>query len=577
MSLLKFFLRNSRKLIFFTTLTALVSGACNAALIAMINIALNHPRSSRRWVVGGFIALVAGKLITNFISNATLARYAQRAVSDLRRDLVSKVLSVPLRELEKIGSPGILVALTDDVFNITQALLAIPVIMGNITILLGGAVYLGWLSWKVLMGMMVLIVLGTVSYRWLMKSACRFLNLAREEQDRLYDHFRALTEGIKELKLHRERRAVFLSKNVQSATEACQRYNVAAEYRFALAQNWNYMLFYVLVGFILFLLPAVQSVSMSALTGYVLTILYLMGPLAGVMNSFPMFGRANVALEKVEKLGISLSACPAEDVAVSRPGWERTFKRLELVRVMHSYHSEKEDRNFVLGPISLILNPGELIFLVGGNGSGKSTLGKIITGLYFPEAGEIRLNGKLIGNRNRDDYRQMFSAVFADFCLFDTLMGLNAANLDERAREYLTQFHLNHKVTIENGNLSTTTVSQGQRKRLALLTAYLEDRPIYLFDEWASDQDPQFKAVFYTQLLPELKARGKTVLVITHDDKYFHIADRILKLEDGQLDQPVKVNGVPIDPMFAVRRRLVAVMPGSAQISLENEESGTDF
>jgi putative pyoverdin transport system ATP-binding/permease protein len=552
MNLFKFFLRTCRGMILFTTLTALISGACNAALIALINTALNHPRSSLRWVVGLFVALALGKLITNFMSNALLARYAQGAISDMRRDLVRKVLSVPLRELEKIGSPAVLVALTDDVFNISQALLAIPILTGNIAILLCGAAYLGWLSWKVLMGMMVLIFLGAVSYRWLMQSACRFLNLAREEQDKLYNHFRALTDGIKELKLHRDRRAVFMSENVQSATEAYQKYNVAAEYRFALAQNWNYMLFYVLVGLILFLLPARQSISMAALTGYVLTILYLMGPLAGVMSSFQLFGRANVALEKVEKLGISLAACHAEEAATDRTEREHSFKRLDLVGVIHSYHSERDDRNFTLGPISLSLHPGELIFLVGGNGSGKSTLAKIVTGLYFPEAGEIRLNGRLIGNHNRDEYRQMFSSVFADFYLFDTLLGLNAPNLDLQAREYLTQFHLNHKVSIKNGSLSTTSVSQGQRKRLALLTAYLEDRPIYLFDEWASDQDPQFKAVFYTQLLPELKARGKTVLVITHDDKYFHLADRILKLEDGQLDRSDTVNGELLDPVLAV-------------------------
>lgn len=296
MNLFKFFLRTCRRMIFLTTLIALLSGACNAALIALINTALNHPRSSMSWVLGLFIVLVIGKLATNFISNALLACYAQGAISDLRRDLVHKVLSVPLRELEKIGSPAILVALTDDVFNISQALLAIPITMGNIAILLCGAGYLGWLSWKVLMGMMVLMVLGAVSYRWLMKSACRFLNYAREEQDKLYNHFRALTEGIKELKLHRDRRAVFMSENVQSATEAYQKYNVAAEYRFALAQNWNYMLFYVLVGLILFLLPARQSISMATLTGYVLTILYLMGPLAGVLSSFSLWaGRRSLA------------------------------------------------------------------------------------------------------------------------------------------------------------------------------------------------------------------------------------------------------------------------------------------
>ena len=178
------------------------------------------------------------------------------------------------------------------------------------------------------------------------------------------------------------------------------------------------------------------------------------------------------------------------------------------------------------------------------NGSGKSPLAKIITGLYVPEAGEIRLDGEPITNKNRDNYRQLFSAVFGDFYLFDNLLGLKNANLDAQATEYLELLHLNHKVKVSNGVLSTTSVSQGQRKRLALLTAYLEDRPFYLFDEWASDQDPLFKNVFYTQLLPDLRARGKTVLVITHDDKYFDLADRIVKLDCGRIvesEKPVEL------------------------------------
>ncbi|MGH7968533.1 MAG: cyclic peptide export ABC transporter, partial [Limisphaerales bacterium] len=212
-----------------------------------------------------------------------------------------------------------------------------------------------------------------------------------------------------------------------------------------------------------------------------------------------------------------------------------SFERLDLKSVLHSYHVEQDDTQFVLGPVSLTFRPGELVFLVGGNGSGKSTLAKIIAGLYIPEAGEMRLDGKLVTDANRDEYRQLFSAVFSDFYLFEHLLGLERPDLDAQARGYLEQLHLNHKVRIRNGALSTTSVSQGQRKRLALLTAYLEDRPFYLFDEWAADQDPHFKSVFYTQLLPELKARGKTVLVISHDDRYFHVADRILKLDYGKL------------------------------------------
>ena len=88
---------------------------------------------------------------------------------------------------------------------------------------------------------------------------------------------------------------------------------------------------------------------------------------------------------------------------------------------------------------------------------------------------------------------------------------------------------------IKGGKLSTIELSQGQRKRLALLTAFLEDRPIYLFDEWAADQDPTFKRFFYYDLLQELKSRGKTVFVISHDDSYYDLGDRLLKFENGKL------------------------------------------
>jgi putative ATP-binding cassette transporter len=546
MKLFKFIWRSCRGMMLVTTGTALLSGACNMGLIALVSIALTDERRRASTLLSGFIALGVGKIVTTFISQALLASFAQGAVANLRRDLIRKILTVPLRRLEELGTPRLLVALTDDVFNITQALLAIPIVFVNLAMLLGGAAYLGWLSWKILAGACVLVLIGAVVYRLMMASAFKSLNLAREEEDRLFGYFRALTEGIKELKLHRNRRGAFLTQNIQTTTELFQKHNVGAEVRFVLAQNWSHFLFFALVGLILFLLPEISQLSPKTLTGYVVTTLYLMGPLAGVMSSLSLFGRADVALEKVEQLGISLARGSIEECPIERTEKEIAFEQLELLNVTHSYHHEKDDSYFSLGPINLRFRPGELVFLVGGNGSGKSTLAKIISGLYMPEAGEIRLDGEVITDKNRDDYRQLFSAVFSDFYLFDNLLGLRTRNLDEQAGAYLEHLHLSHKVKVKDGTLSTTGVSQGQRKRLALLTAYLEDRAFYLFDEWAADQDPHFKDVFYTQLLPELKARGKTVLVISHDDKYFHVADRIIKLDYGKLDIPARVKSAAV-------------------------------
>jgi putative ATP-binding cassette transporter len=200
-----------------------------------------------------------------------------------------------------------------------------------------------------------------------------------------------------------------------------------------------------------------------------------------------------------------------------------------------SYGREQEEGRFVLGPLDLAFQRGELIFVIGGNGSGKTTLAKLITGLYAPEEGEIRVDGELVTEENREAYRQHFSAIFTDFYLFESLLGLDDPDLDLLAKGYLEKLQLDHKVRVNDGQFSTLSLSHGQRKRLALLAACLEDRTFYVFDEWAADQDPHFKKIFYESLLLELKAKGKTVLVLSHDEKYYRVADRIIKLDYGQL------------------------------------------
>lgn len=554
MNLIRFFFRGSRPMMIATVCASLLSAACNTGLIAMVTTALNHVGPMTSGIIWAFFALVGGRLLTNFTAQVLLANFAQRNSAQLRRDLVGKILNVPLRQLEEIGAPRLMVSLTEDVLSLTEAMLAFPTFSVNAAILLGGAIYLGWLSWAVLVVMGGFILLGAIGYRVLIRRGFKHLFAARDEQDQLFRHFRALTEGIKELKLHRERRAIFFSENIGGCTERYKRHNIAAEIRFIVAHNWSQLLFFSLIGVILFLLPKLVVVSPQAMTGYVVATLYLMGPLSGVLGSLSMFGRASAALQKVEQLGITLTARASDDCPLARTSEQPGFERLELVGVTHSYHREKEDDHFTLGPINLAFQPGELVFLVGGNGSGKSTLAKVVAGLYPPEKGVIRVDGRVIDEQNRDDYRQYFSAVFADFYLFDNLLGAPGSDLDAQAREYLELLHLDHKVKVTGGVLSTTQLSQGQRKRLALLNAYLDDRPFYLFDEWASDQDPLFKELFYTQLLPELKARNKAVLVITHDDQYFHLADRVIKLDYGQLTplQIASESGDPGDDLLRV-------------------------
>jgi putative pyoverdin transport system ATP-binding/permease protein len=540
-------LRASRRIAILSLLVGCLSGMSSAALVALINSLIHSPTPTATTFVWGFVALMLVMFISTVGSQVILVHLAQGALFDLRLRLSRRILATPLRHLETLGPHRLLAVLTDDISDLSNALLNLPTACIQIAALVISLVYLGWLSWTLLLAGVAFVGLGMVSYQALVKRALRSLKQAREKQDAMFHHFRALTEGAKELKLHRPRREAFLTEVLKSTAHDYRRQTVAGMTAYAVARGWGNGLFFAFIGLLLLVLPSVQTINPAALTGATMIVLYMMSPLSVILNLLPLFGRAAVASQQVEALGLSLETQSTEDVsnggALQSPMWES----LELAEVTHTYHREQSEYNFVLGPINLSLRPGELVFLVGGNGSGKTTLAKLLVGLYQPESGTIRLNGRPLAEAEREAYRQLFSVVFSDFYVFEQLLGLVTPELDAQAREYLAQFHLDHKVQVKDGVLSTTELSQGQRKRLALLNAYLEDRPCYLFDEWAADQDPLFKELFYTRLLPELKARGKLVVVITHDDKYFHLADRLLKLEEGRLNEsPVAIESAPL-------------------------------
>lgn len=533
MKVIAFFFRHSRKAVLLSVIAGILSGACNAALLAVINAVLrtSAPTSKLMW---SFIALCALLPVTRFSSEFLLNRLGQSAMYDLRMKLSTQIMAAPLRHLEGLGAPRLLAALTDDVPAITNAILIIPLICINVSLVIACLVYMGILSPWLLGIVLSFMILGIITYQIPILKVQKLFGLARKDTDVLQTHFRALTQGTKELKLHSGRRDEFVNNVLRLTADSLQRKNIAGQNLYSAASSWGQTLIFVVVGLILFLLPALQRLSGGMMVAYALTLLYLMTPMQVILNALPPMSRAYVALKKTEELGFTLSSQEAETggkTAASPGDWHT----LELRSVSHVYHREGEGENFVLGPLNLSFKPGELVFIVGGNGSGKTTLVKLLTGLYVPEGGKIWLDGRPMEPADREFYRQHFSAVFSDFYLFEELLGLLDPDLDGRAREYLEQLKLSHKVGIVDGKLSTTDLSQGQRKRLGLLTAYLEDRPIYIFDEWAADQDPQFKAVFYLQLLPELRAKGKTVFVITHDDRYYPVADRIIKLDDGQI------------------------------------------
>jgi putative ATP-binding cassette transporter len=533
----KFLIEGARPMVFWMAVTGLVAGLSSVGLLAIINRMLSEPSAVPAALAEGFIALVAVKIFTNWLSQILLVKFAQEAILDIGLRLCRKVTRTPLRVLERHGIPQVLATLTDDTSALAWSLQSLPALAINVATLVGCSLYLAWLSWLAFLGVVVLTVVGFLGYRRLYRRFLTSNQAVREARATLFGHFRGLTEGMKELMLHRSRRDSFLSAEIEQGARTLKDQNLHATHHYLAAEAWTQTLFYGLIGVVLLIFPDILALSGESLRGYVFAMLYMVSPMWALIGMIPTLSRGQVALEKLDELGLELDdeACGEEQRESRRP-LATVPLQVDLAGAMFRYDGgTAQDRQFVLGPLDVSVKSGELVFVIGGNGSGKSTFVKMLVGLYPPQAGEIRVNGEVITGTTQDWFRQHFSVVFSDFFLFKKLLGVDAAVLAEAAQDCLKRLHMDHKVRIEGGAFSTVDVSQGQKKRLALVAALLDDRPFYVFDEWAADQDPQYKEVFYGDLLPALRRQGKGVIVVTHDDRYFHLGDRVLKLDDGRI------------------------------------------
>ena len=511
----------------------LLSGAASAWLMALINKSLAPTENGASDQATLFFGLCLLTLILSSLSVAALSRIARHNQYLLRCWLAERILAAPVEHLQSCGPHKLMVALTDDVTSVVSAQELLPLLFVEGAKMAAAFFYLAYLSPSLFALVAFFVLFGILTYRLAQQNALRWHQLARDSDNVLFGHFRALTEGYKELKMDAKRRDAFLEHDYRrTASLLKERINKGTTISI-LANNWSETLYYVLIGVILFVSPRLTQTPHSALVGFTLVILFIGGPLTTLFNAAPAIGKGVVALKNIEALRLDgMETSHADHVPPPSKA-----SALELCSVSFRHHTVDDEGGYGIGPVNLAISPGELVFLTGGNGSGKTTLALVIMGLYVPQSGAVRLGGETISDDNREAYRQNFSAVFADSYVFDSLLGYDDAGFSLRAAELLSLLKLDKKVRIDAGRFSTIELSKGERRRLTLLTAYLSDRPIYLFDEWAADQDPAFREIFYRQLLPGLKARGKTVIAITHDDRYFHLCDRLLRLTTGQLDE----------------------------------------
>ncbi|MBX2998051.1 MAG: cyclic peptide export ABC transporter [Caldilineaceae bacterium] len=540
MHLFRLFKFASMRTVWAAVLVGMTGGGASALIISLISRQLTGDALPTIPFALYFIGALITVISLNMIADWLLIRLAATTSYELGVHLARQILTTPFRRLEQTGSPRLFAVLTEDVSAISNALNSVPTLSISLAIVAGCLVYLAWLSPIALLTLAGLMIPAAAGYTFLHRRAKQMARLALRERNVAYKQYEMLTAGIKELQVNHRRQSAFMNSLLRPTLASFRGKLVKTRTLSALANSWSQAMYFIFI-LTLFLIAPTLQVDAAILTSYALIALYMRGSVNGILSSLPQWALAGVAINEIERLGFTFERKNGDPSLHSSTPLSTQPTTLDLRNVTHEYGGVSDEVGFTLGPVDLTLHSGQLVFLVGGNGSGKTTLVKLLVGLYTPESGTISLNGTPVAEANLEKYRQNFSVIFSDFYLFEQLLGIEDVNLDANALAYLMKLQLSHKVKVEDGKLSTIDLSQGQRQRLALLTAYMEDRPIYVFDEWAAGQDPHFKDIFYRELLPELRQRGKLVIVISHDDHYFDVADRIIKLDYGQIDSDVTV------------------------------------
>jgi putative ATP-binding cassette transporter len=531
MGLITYLFGRSWRAMSFVSLAALVGGLAGAALVAVIGKAV-VAQGDRTWLGVAFLGLCVLIVASRAWSEVGLLRLTQDMVLHLRLNLSRKLLATPQKRLNAIGKDELMVIVTRDIDVFSNAFQVFPRVLSNVVVLMACLGYIAILSWTVFVVVLVCMILCVGGYMLAERAPLKQLWLAREQTERVQRALRTLIDGSRELQLNAARTSHFLDSVLEKEARSYADLYTSSMARYAWTSNIGNVLFFQGIGAVLFVVPLFMPGIVAQSAQLTLVLLYIIRPIGDLMISVPPMRQAAISWNRVRQLEGRLTD---EQSGPRQPDpFGHGLETLQLRDVCHCYQAGSDDR-FILGPISIDIRRGEILFIIGGNGTGKTTLAMLLLGLFEPESGHIALNGVTVTDENRDNYRQRFSAIFSDGHLFEHLPVANSEEATAAATRYLRALHLPESVRISDGKFSTIHLSMGQRKRLALVSSYLEDRPIYVFDEWAADQDPMFKKVFYSQIAPDLKSRGKTIIIISHDDAYFGYADRTIKLDAGRL------------------------------------------
>ncbi|WP_232230139.1 cyclic peptide export ABC transporter [Bacillus sp. J37] len=531
--LLTFFPKKKEKSFLKPIVLGVVSGVGNAFVIFIINEAIVRTNNLTNGLLFYFVIAILMYVVGQRYVRSMLVNLTNEIIYEKRIELIDKLLNTRFSILEGMERGRVEATLNNDTEVISRSIGIVISGATNLITLVFCFLYLGVMNVYALFLSIAIIVFLAILYLFVGNRANKIMEETRDLQNVFFGFITDMLNGFKELTLNIKKRRDF-RKGIQESCNSYKEKRNIYQLRYSDIFVLGELLFVLVIGCVVFVFPEIfKQMDQIMLSNYVFVFLYMTGPVNQLLDSVPHFAQIRVSWDRIKHMNKELNSLE-EHPTDGHHFNESESIQLRLIDVTYSYHGANDlpHSSFEVGPINYEFRSGSIVFITGGNGSGKSTLAKLLTGLYEPDAGHITLNGESILPVELGQY---YSAIFGDYHLFDRFYGIDWQAKEVEMNYYLERLELQDKLQIQNGVFSTTKLSTGQKKRLALLITYLEDKPICLFDEWAADQDPEYRRFFYEVLLPEMKASGKCIIAITHDDHYFHLADHMIKMDMGQM------------------------------------------
>ncbi len=518
-----------------------VLGSLSFALILVIaNTASEIVTDAGRWVglglLLGFLVICAISILCKRYTLNRTTLIAQRAVGKVRVQLIDKLRHTELQFLEGREKGEIYARIVQDTELLSHAL---PNLLSSAEAALSAIIVLCYMASISVIGFILalstMVVMNVIFFSKYVKIK-HTLRTAQLKEGDFSDALDGILSGFKEIRIN-TRKNNDLFADIEVIARESERVKTEAEIDHDKNVVLAIVMSQVVLGVMVFIVPQYSPAYGQAISKLVASVLFLFGLTGMAIGGLYTVTRANVAVESLEKLEAEIDAFGIPSPSEEGEGKDFTggFREIVLPSVVFRYPGKAGEAGFTVGPVDLTVRQGEVLFIVGGNGSGKSTLLKLLTGLYYPSGGQVTIDGRVVTDgKDYQAYRELFSVIFTDFHLFRKLYGLESVD-EGRMNGLLRTMDLHGKTGYADGRFTNIDLSRGQKKRLAYIASLLGDKSIYVFDEWAADQDPEFRRHFYERFLEDLRALDKTVIAVTHDERFFGRADRVIKMEEGRV------------------------------------------